>query len=132
MPLQNNSIPDVPTRTSSSSLVEELKSVISNAIRFWEIRRIYYNLTLALIVVFNFLAYGGRIGSGIFLDLFGLFLLAVIANVLFCAAYPVDVFVQMSHYRELWRRYRWVLFLLGTAFASIWASILSHNIGHGN
>jgi len=40
-------------------------------------------------------------------------LLGVLANVLYCAAYVVDVAVQMSGYRESWVKYRWVLFLIG-------------------
>jgi hypothetical protein len=35
-----------------------------------------------------------------------IFLLAVLANVAYCAAYVVDVFAQASGYRALWRKYR--------------------------
>jgi hypothetical protein len=49
----------------------------------------------------------------------GLFLLAVIANVAYCAAYIVDLFAQSSGFRELWQRYRWLLFAVGTTFAAI-------------
>jgi len=48
-----------------------------------------------------------------------LFLLAVIANVAYCAAYVVDVFAQASGFREIWRRYRKLLFVIGTLFAAI-------------
>jgi hypothetical protein len=48
-----------------------------------------------------------------------LFLLAVIANVAYCAAYIVDVFAQASGFRDIWRRYRKVLFVIGTLFAAI-------------
>jgi hypothetical protein len=47
-----------------------------------------------------------------------LFLLAVLANVAYCAAYPVDVFVSASSYREQWRRFRGVVFLIGLLFAA--------------
>jgi hypothetical protein len=48
-----------------------------------------------------------------------LFLLAVLANVAYCAAYLPDVFAQMSSVRNSWLRYRWVLFVVGLAFAAI-------------
>ena len=45
--------------------------------------------------------------------------IAVIANVAYCAAYIVDLFVQSSGFRELWQQYRWLLFAIGTIFAAI-------------
>jgi hypothetical protein len=51
--------------------------------------------------------------------LLSLFLLTVIANVAYCSAYRVDIFVQASGFRELWQRYRWVLFAIGTTFAAV-------------
>lgn len=48
-----------------------------------------------------------------------LFLLAVLANVAYCAAYPVDIFVSVSSYGEKWRRHRWILFAIGLIFAAI-------------
>ena len=48
-----------------------------------------------------------------------LFLLAVLANVAYCAAYAVDIFVQISAFEEQWRQFRWLLFALGLAFASV-------------
>jgi hypothetical protein len=48
-----------------------------------------------------------------------LFLLAVLANVAYCAAYVVDIFAQASAYREQWRKYRWVVFIIGMLFAGV-------------
>jgi hypothetical protein len=48
-----------------------------------------------------------------------LFLLAVVANVCYCAAYVVDIFVQLSSVRRLWLQKRWLLFLLGIMFAAV-------------
>lgn len=36
----------------------------------------------------------------------------------YCAAYPVDVFISASSYREQWFKYRWVIFLVGVLFAA--------------
>lgn len=93
---------------------------LSDAIRFWEVRRIFYNLWLAAIVTFYFFLNWPASRSLLELDpLLGLFMLAVLANVAYCAAYPVDVFVQMSGLRETWRSSRWILFLIGMIFAGI-------------
>jgi hypothetical protein len=93
---------------------------VSDAIRFWEPRRLVYNAVLSVIVLFYFVrAYPA---SKVFLTLdsiLGLFLLAVLANVAYCAAYLADVFAQWSSYRDLWRQYRWVLFAVGILFAGI-------------
>jgi hypothetical protein len=51
-----------------------------------------------------------------------LFVLAVLANVCYCADYLVDVPVHYSSYRTSWRRWRWVLWLIGVIFAAVIAS----------
>jgi hypothetical protein len=97
-----------------------LRDYATDAVKFWEPRRILYNLVLTAIVVIYFAI--GYPASRMMLSLdfcLGLFLLAVIANVAYCAAYIVDLFVQSSGFRELWQRYRWLLFAIGTTFAAI-------------
>jgi hypothetical protein len=49
----------------------------------------------------------------------GLFLLAVLANVAYCAAYVPDMLAQLSDLRAVWLRYRWMLFVIGLTFAGI-------------
>ena len=93
--------------------------LLDDALRYWERRRIGYNLVLAAIVI----------GWGVFtwphfrpalalVPMLRLFVLAVIANVLYCAAYLVDLPMQTSSYREVWRRRRWALWWIGTLFAA--------------
>ena len=92
----------------------------TDAIRYWEPRRIVYNVVLATIVVVYYwmdLPLSKQLLTLNFV-LF-LFLLAVLANVCYCAAYAVDIFAQVSGFRELWQRFRWVLFLIGLLFAGI-------------
>jgi hypothetical protein len=48
----------------------------------------------------------------------GLLLAAVLANGLYCAAYAADILVQLSDYQAAWRRRRWMLWVVGTAFAA--------------
>lgn len=79
-----------------------------------------YNIVLAGIVVICFAIRYPASKSTISVDfVLFLFLLAVLANVAYCAAYPVDVFVSASGYRWQWQKYRWVVFLIGLLFASI-------------
>lgn len=97
-----------------------LREYVTDAIGFWEPWRIAYNLALASVVVTYFaLAY--PISKSIVTVDFclGLFLLAMIANVAYCAAYIVDIFAQASGFRDVWRQYRKLLFIIGTLFAAI-------------
>ncbi len=88
-----------------------IRDVIANAIRYWERGRILYNVVLAAIVIGYFVANWpvSRVRFAFDLAQF-LFVLAVLANIACCAAYPVDVFVQMSSVRSTWLRFRWVMF----------------------
>ena len=92
---------------------------LTNAIRFWEPMRVAYNLTLAAIVLIYFARSYPASKQVVTVDsILLLFLLAVLANVAYCAAYPVDVFAQASGYRESWRKWRWILFAIGLLFAA--------------
>ena len=99
------------------------REAITSALKYWEPRRIIYNALLVAIVVSHFLYFSRNapsIKTLISTDgVLGLFLLAVLANVAYCAAYPVDIFAQWSSYRETWLRYRWLLFVVGLLFAAI-------------
>ncbi len=92
----------------------------TDAIRYWEAMRILFNLILSAIVIAYFVVdlpaskASMKLNSALFL-----FLLAVLANVAYCAAYVVEIFAQVSAFRELWQRYRWLLFAIGVAFAGI-------------
>jgi hypothetical protein len=92
----------------------------SDALRYWEPRRLLYNLALFAVVLTHF--YISWPGSKLFLTkdtFFGLFLLAVLANVAYCASYAVDLFVQFSGQRATWSRWRWCVLAVGTAFAAV-------------
>jgi len=92
----------------------------TEAIRYWESRRLAYNAVLLAIVVIYF--YLGLPHSRQMATLNGillLFLLAVLSNVAYCAAYVVDIFAQLSGFREEWRRFRWILFAIGIGFAAV-------------
>lgn len=102
------------------------REMLTDAIRYWEIRRIAYNVILAGVVTAVFIARWPDSRSALSADLIqGLFILAVLANVAYCAAYLVDVAAQYSAFQATWKRYRWVLFAIGVVFASIIARFIS-------
>jgi len=109
----------------------DFRDYFTDAIRFWEPRRILYNLALAGIVVAYFAAGYPASRSVLSIDFaLGLFLLAVAANVAYCAAYVADIFVQASGFREVWKRGRWVLFATGTLFAAIITRFIAMGMFH--
>ena len=107
----------------------ELQTIISDTIKYWEVKRIVYNLILlsitALLLYINI-----NFDNFQFLELvellttpfITLFKLAIVANILYCSAYVVDVFIQLSDYRNSWLKYRWTLFISGTTLASVLAA----------
>ena len=98
----------------------EWRDYLGNAIRYWEPRRIVYNLLLAAIVVVHYVMGLPFSRTVVQLNsLLLLFLLSVLANVAYCAAYLPDVFAQMSSARGSWLRYRWALFIVGLLFAAV-------------
>jgi len=103
-----------------------IRDVIANAIRYWERGRILYNAVLAAIVIGYFVANWPVSGVRFSFDLAQfLFVLAVLANIAYCAAYPVDVFVQMSSVRTAWLRFRRALFAVGLLLAAIVARFIA-------
>jgi hypothetical protein len=110
---------------------QSFRESVTAAIRYWEPRRLIYNVILAAIVLTYFgMNYPGSkstISANLALLLF---LLAVLANVAYCAAYPVDVFVSASSYREQWLKYRWVIFLIGVLFAATITRFLALGMFH--
>src|ERR1700694_3582713 len=108
-----------------------VREYVTDAIKFWERWRLVYNLALAAVVIIHFAA--GYLASRTILspDLgSGLFLLAVVANIAYCAAYIADIFAQASGFRELWQRYRWLLFAIGTTFAAIITHFVAMGMFH--
>jgi len=108
-----------------------VRDYFTDAIKFWEPRRIIYNLVLAAIVILYFAT--GYPSSKAMLSVdfaLGLFLLAVAANIVCCAASLVDVFVQASGFREVWQRSRWVLFVIGTTFAAVITRFIAMGMFH--
>ncbi|MEO6787617.1 MAG: hypothetical protein ABI318_15930 [Chthoniobacteraceae bacterium] len=99
-----------------------IREILIDALRFWEWRRLFYNLVLAGVVLFEFARQWPQSRHALQVQpLLTLFLLAVLANAAYCAAYLVELLVQHSDFRESWRKCRIALWLLGTAFAAVLA-----------
>ncbi|MHC4937646.1 MAG: hypothetical protein ACYTHK_01595 [Planctomycetota bacterium] len=99
-----------------------LNEIVTDSLRYWEKRRLAYNAVLIAVTLAGFLLLSPL--SGVEFDLGMLAVLAVfavIANLLYCAAYPIDLLVQLSEYREQWRRARVLLFGAGTLLAVLFA-----------
>ena len=98
-----------------------MQNLISECIRYWELRRLGYNAVLILVVAGSFFYHHSPADLATLTlgGLGGLFVAAVVANVLYCAAYVVDIFLQMSEFRQAWQRCRWLLLGLGTTLAAV-------------
>ena len=100
-------------------LATRVSSLVAQGLRYWEPRRFVYNGVLGLVVVAEFLLAWPGSRAKVSLDLMlGIFLLAVLANIAYCAVYLVDLFVQFSGLETAWRRGRVVVLLVGTALAA--------------
>ena len=95
-----------------------MKDIVTDSIRYWEPRRIAYNAILVLVVAGSFFYHQQSLAALNWQMVIGLLLAAVLANGLYCAAYAADILVQLSNYQVAWRRHRWMLWVVGTAFAA--------------
>ena len=95
-----------------------LRAFLTDAIRFWEPRRLVYNFVLAVVVVIWIVASWPHFRPMFTLhSLMLLSVLAVLANACYCAAYFVDIPMQSLSVGRALRRQRWGLWVMGTLFA---------------
>jgi hypothetical protein len=109
-----------------------LRAFAANALRYWEPRRLVYNAALALVVAANAFWAGSNAWSSLPDRALMLFFLAVVANVLFCAVYAIDLFVQLAGLLPQWSWLRPTVLGIGTAFAATlahWASVGLFTVG---
>jgi hypothetical protein len=97
---------------------ESLGEIVSDAVRYWEPRRLAYNIVLVGVVATWLGAtwphFRGAFHIGALLPLS---VLAGLANLCYCAAYLADLPMQYSPLRKTWRHCRWCLWLLGSLLA---------------
>src|SRR5258707_4155304 len=84
-----------------------LRDLTTDALRFWELRRLFYNALLAVIVGAHFVSsWPTSRASGTFDGVVGFFLLGVLANVADFAVYVADGFIQSYRVRGFQVRVR--------------------------
>ena len=98
---------------------------MKEAARYWEPRRVIYNLVLAAIAVAWVAGTWPHFRPAFKLEsLLALAVLALLANVCYCAAYLVEIPLQHSALSAVWKRRRrglWVLgMLLAVLFENYW------------
>ena len=104
--------------------MNEFRHSVADALRYWERRRVLYNVLLMAVAVswvvltwphFRSVKLMAIPPGDTHPALFILIILAFLANVCYCAAYLVDIPLQLTF--ATWRKYRWALLLTGTLFA---------------
>lgn len=101
----------------------EFRGILTNAIGYWERRRILYNMLLTAVVIAWIVLTWPHFRPAFRWDSFvALLVLAVVANLCYCTAYIADLPMQYSSFRELWHRWRWTLWLGGTLFAILFTN----------
>jgi len=116
-------MPPTPTQFPSLPPPDPFRTLLADAIRFWEFRRIFYNLVLSLVVVAWLVLTWPHFRPALTLQsLLLLFILGLLANACYCAAYFVDIPLQHSALGAFWKRWRSALWVLGTLFAILLAN----------
>ncbi len=93
----------------------QTRETLANPMRYWEPRRILFNVFLAAVVVgWIVLTWPhfqeASVSEGVVFLLFA----ATVMNLCYSAVYLVEIPLRHS---TLWRRWRWGLWLVGTLFA---------------
>jgi len=115
-----STVDPIPTPESAP---RPFREVFADAIRFWEPWRLLYNALLSLVVAAWLVLTWPHFRLAMSLQsLLLLVVLALIANLCYCAAYLIDVPAQQSPFRENWGRWRLALWLAGTLFAIVLAN----------
>jgi hypothetical protein len=99
------------------------RGLLADAIRFWEPRRLLYNFVLSAVVAIWLVATWPHFRAAATVQSLALLgILALLANVCYCAAYLIDIPMQHSSFNALWKRRRWALWLMGMLFAIVLAN----------
>jgi hypothetical protein len=108
----------VSSETLSGHNSNSFRDLLSASARFWEPRRVLYNLVLFAVCVIWFAVSWPHFRPALHLPyLFPMVFLAILANLCYSAAYLVDIPLLSSGFRSTWLSRRWVLWLVGTLFA---------------
>lgn len=113
----------VTSSSLPSSQPVKSRTILADAIGYWERRRVIYNSLLATVVVVWVVASWPHFRPAFtWSSLLALVVLALLANLCYCAAYIVDLPLQYSSLRKIWYRWRWSVFTAGTLLAILFAN----------
>jgi hypothetical protein len=88
------------------------------AVKFWEPRRLLYNLLLFVVVMIWLVKTWPHFRPAMNLEALGIMtVLALLANVCYCAAYLAEILIQNATTSAAWNRQRWAIWVVGTLFA---------------
>jgi hypothetical protein len=111
-------VPSTQSHASDQSPSGPSRGLLADAIRFWEPRRLFYNLVLFAVAVSWLAATWPHFRPALkLIPMLQFAVLALLANVCYCTVYLVDIPIQSSALSSVWRRQCWVLWLVGTLFA---------------
>jgi hypothetical protein len=109
-----------PPQILGKSPKSGFRASFENAVRFWELRRILYNLLLTLVAIFWVLRTWPHFRPALVpSSLPNMGVLAILANVCYSTAYAVDIPLQETASQKVLLKSRWILFFLGSAFAML-------------
>ena len=96
---------------------------IRNATRFWEPRRLIYNAILTAVALSWLIKDWSHFLPAMPWSSLGIVtVLALLANLCYCAAYLADLAIQNLLPNFAWNRSRWAIWSLGTLFAVLFES----------
>ncbi len=122
-PNHMNAVPSSRPQIPGNPTSGPVRALFADAFRFWELRRLYYNAALLIVVAaWIFVTWPHFRPALTWNSLLIMSVLALFANVLYCAAYLVDIPLQSSPFGKVWRNRRWMLWTLGTIFAILLAN----------
>jgi hypothetical protein len=108
--------------TASGSPSPNFRGILHDATRYWELRRIPYNLALVALVIFYVVRTWPHFQPAVTIQVVPyLLVFAGIANILYSAAYLADIPLQLS-LGTAYSRWRWILWLGGTLVAVLLAA----------
>jgi hypothetical protein len=121
------------TENPIATFVNRVSGYVANGLRYWEPRRLIFNIVLGSVVAAHFIAAWPQSWTVLtFNTILGFFFLAVLANVCYCAVYVVDLFVQFSGLHTAWSKGRVAILIVGTAFASVITHFFAMNLFSSN
>lgn len=91
---------------------------LADAARFWEPRRLLYNLLLLAVVLLWVMNTWPHFRPAITLQSLGIMIvLALLANLCYCAGYLAEILIQNVTSSVAWQRQRWAVWVVGTLLA---------------